>query len=249
MKRPLVDTHCHIDLYPQPERVISDAETESVYTIAVTNWPSLFDRIETLLSGRKFLRPAIGLHPQYAASKRHELPAMLQSMERTRYVGEVGLDYTSSDRSDRETQRMVFQKVLNRCAQYRDKIVTVHSRRAASDVVRMIGRDFPGKVIMHWFSGSNVELAQAADYGMYFSVNLHMVLSQRGKGLVERMPQDRVLTETDGPFTKVRGVPAFPSGVRETVNRLSALWGVSPEVAQETILRNFKNLLKGTPAK
>jgi Tat protein secretion system quality control protein TatD with DNase activity len=67
----------------------------------------------------------------------------------------------------------------------------------------MVGRDFPGKPILHWFSGSFVELEEAAANGFFFSVGLAMVRSRRGQELIKRMPSGKVLTESDGPFTRV----------------------------------------------
>ena len=55
-------------------------------------------------------------------------------------------------------------------------------------------------MILHWFSGTYKELDQAIADGYFFSVNGAMVRSAKGQALVMRMPRERILTETDGPY-------------------------------------------------
>lgn len=93
---PLVDSHCHIDLYPSPADVVSGAESNKVYTIAVTNTPSVYSHTARLVENSKFVRPALGLHPQLVHLKKHELSLFRDLLKDTRYVGEVGLDYSAN---------------------------------------------------------------------------------------------------------------------------------------------------------
>ena len=100
-----VDAHCHIDLFPLPEQIVEQAEAHRIYTIAVTNAPSVFAHTAGLASGSKYIRPAIGLHPELVHSHSHELDQFRSHLAHTRYVGEVGLDYTTSDHEVRLLQR------------------------------------------------------------------------------------------------------------------------------------------------
>lgn len=45
--------------------------------------------------------------------------------------------------------------------------------------------------------------------GCYFSINEAMLNNARHASVVAAIPFDRLLTETDGPFTKTAGWPAF----------------------------------------
>lgn len=75
----------------------------------------------------------------------------------------------------------------------------MHSRRAAKDVIEVIGESFRGRVILHWYQDSFRELERALERGFYFSVNEAMLFrSERSRGVVARIPYDRLLTETDG---------------------------------------------------
>jgi TatD DNase family protein len=237
-----VDAHCHIDLFPHPEAVVSEVERLRIHTIAVTNAPSVFFATARLCEGLNFAHAALGLHPELVASRGHELKAIPELLKQTRYVGEIGLDYTTSDTSVRAKQRAAFAEILNLCSEVGDKILTVHSRRAASDVISAIGDNFRCRVILHWFSGSRKELDRAVSYGFYFSVGPAMMTSGTGKTLVANIPRHKLLTETDGPFVKLAGVAADPTGIPEVLSALASLWRVDYEETAVTVASNFKTL-------
>lgn len=242
-KLPLVDAHCHIDLYDDPAQVVADAEAHQVYTIAVTNAPSVFAHTAQLAENSRYVRAALGLHPELVHSHGHEVNRFPQLLSQTRYVGEIGLDYTTNDPSIRSAQREVLDQILSWCAESGNKVLTLHSRRAATDTIAAIGNNYSGKVILHWFSGNNAELEQAAEYGMYFSVNAAMVRSNKGRSIIQRMPLERVLTESDGPFVSINNRPANPASVNQTLNGLADIWGIAAEEARERVITNFRRLL------
>lgn len=207
----------------------------------MTNTSSVFRRSAMLTRNARFVRTALGLHPERA--REHELALLDTLLDETRYVGEIGLDYVTDDVDDREAQHRVFVTFLDRCASRGNKVLTVHSRRAADDVVAMVGRSFPGAVILHWFSGSLRALKSAVAQGCYFSVNTAMVVSTSGMRLIREMPQERILTETDGPFIMVSGRPARPADIETVVSGLASLWSLDPDEASATILGNFQRAL------
>src|SRR5689334_22006974 len=112
---PLVDTHCHVDLFPDPAALVRDIERRRVYTIAVTNTPSVFPRLCQIIGDARFVRPALGLHPELAVARHRELSQFEQLLTRTRYVGEVGLDYQTTVESERALQRRVLATIIEQC--------------------------------------------------------------------------------------------------------------------------------------
>lgn len=240
----LVDVHCHVDLYGKDEAmVLEEIEHRRIHTIAVTNAPSVFFHTRDLAESRNYLHPAVGLHPELVTSHGHELDRMWSYLSETRFVGEIGLDYVTSDLELRRRQREVFSQILGRCAEYGDKVLTVHSRRSATDVIAMIGDHFPGTVILHWFSGTARELERAATAGCWFSVNPAMFRSQSGVELVKLMPTDRVLTESDGPFVKEKGRPCTPADSIDALRGLSKTWSISTAEAARRVADNFQRAL------
>ncbi|WP_018248820.1 Qat anti-phage system TatD family nuclease QatD [Orenia marismortui] len=240
-----LDAHYHLDLSDNPKSMVDKIEKNKVYTIAMTNAPSVFTHTQKLVSNKKFVRAAIGLHPQLAISKKHELDLFNSLLPKTRYVGEIGLDYTKNSLADRDIQIQVFKNILDECAKYGNKVLSVHSRNSAKDVINIIGNDYPGKVILHWYSGGITDLKTAINFGFYFSVNHSMISSQKGKKIISKIPVDRILTETDGPFIKINKKPSCPTDIDIVIKKLAILLDKDIVELKRIILNNLKNLLEG----
>ncbi len=145
-----------------------------------------------------------------------------------------------------DEQKRVFRTVLERCAESGDKVLTVHSIRSASAVLDMIEAHLPrgrGKVVMHWFTGGRAEALRAAALGCYFSINAEMALGERGRALIAELPIERLLTETDGPFTQTQGRPTRPSDVYLALEAIGRIRKMSVEVLGDSVRNNLKALL------
>jgi TatD DNase family protein len=237
-----VDTHFHLDLFPNAQEVIGMIEHDRVFTIAVTNAPFLFAHTQDLCRQSPLLLPALGMHPELVHSHGNQIDQFRQLLPSTRFVGEVGLDYVTPDSANRDLQKRTFETILGWCADAGDKILTVHSRRSAADVVAAIGDRFTGTVILHWFSGALRDQRKAVANGLYFSVNPAMILSEQGMHTVREIPRDRLLTETDGPFVTIAGKPAIPGSTKQVCEALAELWGCPPEDASEAVRANFERV-------
>jgi TatD DNase family protein len=62
--------------------------------------------------------------------------------------------------------------------------------------------------------------------------------------MVASLPLDRLLTETDGPFTMFGERPKVPSDVRQTVADMALVWNVTPATMTQTIRANLRELLE-----
>jgi TatD DNase family protein len=246
MNSRLVDFHCHLDLYPDPVAAIADAEASGVYTLTVTTTPKAWPLNLALTQRTSRVRAALGLHPQLVAERSNEISLWQTYLPEARYVGEVGLDagpryYRSLDR-----QKQIFEHILKQCAKAGGKILTIHSVRAAKAVLDLIEAHLPprsGQTVLHWFTGSKADARRAVELRCYFSVNDRMLQTDKGRDLVAILPSDRLLTETDGPFTQFGGRPACPVDVADTLKALANLRQLPLEEMSATINRNLKVML------
>lgn len=242
-----VDFHCHLDLYPDFEAAIAKAEARRVYTLTVTTTPKAWPRNHELTRGTRYVRAALGLHPQLVAERAGELALWERHLPETRYVGEVGLDTGPRFYKSLDAQKQLFRAVLERCAAAGGKILTVHSVRSVPAVLEMIESHLPqdrGVVVLHWFTGTKAEARRAAALGCYFSVNAEMMRSDRGQALVAELPMDRLLTETDGPFTQVDGRPAAPTDACRAIDEIARARRLAADVVDRTIRANLQTLLR-----
>lgn len=243
----LVDFHCHLDLYPDLSDAIHQAENAKVFTLAVTTTPRAWARNHALTRETTYIRAALGLHPQLVDERASELALWETLLPETGYVGEVGLDASPRFYRSLDQQKEIFAYILRRCAQAGGKIVTVHSVRAIKAVLDHIERHLPpdrGQIVLHWFTGSKSEAKRATELGCYFSVNKAMLDNARHRAVVASVPLERLLTETDGPFTSTAGCPSTPADVRLVIEGLSELFRIEASAAAATVRTNLRRLLE-----
>lgn len=240
----MIDFHCHLDLYENPVAVRDECNRRGLYLLSVTTTPSAWSGTSALASDSNRIRTALGLHPTLAHERRRELALFDRHIDATRYVGEVGLDGSPEYRAHWTSQVGVFEHMLARSSDAGGRILSIHSRRAAGAVLDCLEK-YPsaGTFVLHWFSGSHRELDRAIDAGCWFSVGPAMLGSDKGRELTSRMPRERLLTESDGPFAQVDGRPAMPWDVQRAIDGLGSLWTVPPLAAADIVVTNFRTLL------
>jgi TatD DNase family protein len=240
----MLDTHCHLDLYPDPTRTALNAESAGVFVVCVTNLPSAFLAARPHVRKFKRVRLALGLHPLSAELHTdNELSQFKKLVSETSFIGEVGLDFSRAGRETKDRQLNSFQFVI-RALNREPKFVTIHSRRAESAVLEVLQQEYPHPVVFHWYSGSLNSLSTAIERGHFFSINPSMVRSERGRAVIEQIPQGRTLTESDGPFVKVGTKTVVPADIQLVEEGLAKLWGMSPSAVRSVIADNFRRLTK-----
>lgn len=241
LSRWLVDTHCHLDRYPDPRAEADEAQQAGVVVVSVTELPSQFQRQQLRFRDHPTVRVAIGIHPMAAGRVTPmEMGLFRRLLSRTDYVGEIGLDGSPHGRPSLRLQRQVFDSVLSH-HQITSKILTVHSRGAEKEVVSALS-DVGAPAILHWYSGPLGVLDQALDAGMYFSINPSMIRTKSGQRIIAAVPHARALTESDGPYTKRGGRSTRPSDMPWLVEHLAALWSLDPDEARRQLHENMVRL-------
>jgi TatD DNase family protein len=241
-----VDMHCHLDLYPEPFKVAEECKKRGTYVLSVTTAPKAWDGTCRLAKGCPRIRTALGLHPQIAHQRSHELELFDALLSDAKYVGEIGLDGGKGFKDHWQVQLKVFRHILSSVNSAGGRIMTIHSRASAAAVLEVLpGVD--GIPIFHWFTGTQSQLKRAIDMGGWFSIGPSMLETKKGYNLVAMMPKERVLTETDGPFTKRLGNPLFPWDVSLVIRKVACIWGCDVSEAQAIIDNNFKRLLANNP--
>ena len=243
-----IDLHCHLDLYPDFEAAVNACEQQEIYTIAVTTIPGAWPKNKELSENKKFVRSALGLHPQLASDKNSNIEIWDRYFPEAKYIGEIGLDASPRFYSSFEKQQQNFTHVLQRCAEVGGKILSVHSVRTAKIVLDNIANlrtNRNNKIILHWFTGTASEAKKAVDLGCYFSVNIAMLQSLRSKDILASIPIERLLTETDGPFVNENDHPINPGSVQSCIEILARHFQLSSEQMKDVVFQNFSKCLRG----
>lgn len=240
----MIDFHCHLDLYPNPKEVVRRCDAAGLYVLSVTTTPSAFEGTLALASGCSRIRTGLGLHPQLARERRGELALFSELLDRTSYVGEIGLDGSPECKAFWADQTEVFEAALKATTHAGGRVLSLHSRRAASAVLDAC-ESYPkaGPAVLHWFSGTARELSRAIDLGCWFSVGPTMLAGSKGRSLAAAIPRDRILTETDGPFASINGEAANPWDADLAVPTLSELWEMPADGVRHQLGQNLRKLV------
>lgn len=242
----LLDTHYHYDFLPPQARTVflNEIAEAGVEVVAQTLTPSGFlaleaeekRRVETSphssSDARESTSPrlSVGFHPWNIRSDyQRELDIFAHALTRTRFVGEVGLDYVPRrlQQVPAETQAEVFRRILEIISSQRANgpyVLSIHAVRSASQVCDALETtDTSGMVpIFHRFGGTSDELTRLIKQGGYISVNPAMLSTKRGRAYVAQVPADRLLLETDLPERKEAGDNLGKNHAGELIETLNA---------------------------
>lgn len=210
---------------------------------SVTTAPKAWVGASKLEKPDEKIRTALGLHPQLAHSRIGELELFDSLLPSVKYIGEIGLDGSKEYKSHIKIQLKAFNHILNSCQRSGGGML-VHSRLSATLVLGELKKyPYAGIPIFHWFSGTEKELNRAIEIGVWFSIGPSMLNSKKGFSTVSKIPINRVLTETDGPFGKIKGKALMSWGSAKTLCKLARIWNVGEKEVEHIVFENLKQLL------
>ncbi|WP_129563248.1 Qat anti-phage system TatD family nuclease QatD [Paraburkholderia dokdonensis] len=240
-----MDFHCHLDLYPGAKAVTEEAALRNEFTWLVTTSPRAYEATSKILGHVPRVLITPGLHPELVERRAGELPQLLKQMERVVAVGEVGMDGSYRYKSSLSIQRQVFDAVVSRSSELGGKVLSIHSRGAVREVLPILLK-YPGfgTAVLHWFSGTVAEMDAAYKMGCWFSIGPAAFASAAGRSLAARLPRDRVVPESDGPFAEEQGAPVQPWSMARTAQLFAPHWACSEREALATLNSNGQTLLR-----
>jgi TatD DNase family protein len=239
-----MDFHCHLDLYPGARTVSEEASRRNQFTWLVTTSPRAFEATSKVLGHVPRVLITPGLHPELVEQRAGELPQLLKQMEQAIAVGEVGIDGSYRFKSSLPIQRKVFEAVVTRSRELGGRTLSIHSRGAVKEVLPILLKN-PGfgTAVLHWFGGTLAEVEIAHKMGCWFSLGPAVFASAAGRALATKLPPDRVVPESDGPFATEGGAPIQPWSMARTAELLAVSWGCSQSEALQTLTQNSGHLL------
>ncbi|MFW6192717.1 MAG: TatD family hydrolase, partial [Gemmatimonadota bacterium] len=189
-----------------------------------------------------------GLHPHAAGAFGEEVMEALETLlgePEVVAVGETGLDY-HYDNAPRDAQRRSFEAHME-LADGRGLPVVVHTREADADTARILERLGAGVTgVLHCYTAGVELLETGVALGWY--VSFSGIATFRGfdaAPLVRRVPDDRLLIETDSPYlapTPKRGRRNEPAFLPHTCAAVAELRGERPEETAALTRANARRL-------
>lgn len=240
----MIDFHCHLDLYPNARRLIDEVAVRNLFTLVVTTSPRAWLATSRVFAGHSNVKIALGMHPEIVEKKIAERGLLISNVSRSGFIGEVGIDGSKEHRSTLTLQESILQEVFTECELCGGKIISIHSRNAATRVLDLVEKCCQKSVpILHWFSGTVQEARRAVAMGCWFSVGPAMLRGANGQTIFRELPKDKILPETDGPFAKNGAIPFMPWDAMIIAEPISVAWNTTRHDVQSQFKRNLNTLL------
>ncbi|MBU8772014.1 TatD family hydrolase [Cytobacillus oceanisediminis] len=235
----LSDMHVHIDYFKNYKQMFNSFERNKTYALFVTNLPEIFQKCLNNFSVSKYVKLGLGYNPQLVETYPFNQRLFDSMLPLTKYVGEVGLDYSKEFVHTKMAQKKAFDYICYQSAKTKS-IMSIHSRGAERDVLTTLKANGVEHAIFHWYSGNKEEAHKILEQGYYFSVNYSMLSTRKGFEFIKSIPMDRLLIETDAPFgkTHLRGISY---NLPEIYDQFSKKLGV--EKIENIIYKNLSTLL------
>ena len=225
------------------DEVIENAEEAGIIHIILTGTDQQTNRegVSLAISNPSFFSSTVGFHP-HIADKVDESDfaraAELLSSKHVVAIGETGLDYNRNF-SSRKAQLKIFEQHLDLATQIKLPLF-LHQRDAHSDFFPLLNKYRSNIVggVVHCFTADKRALDAYLDIEMHIGITGWICDERRGKGLqeiVHRIPENKMLLETDSPYLLPRSIRPKPKSRRNEPKFL-------PEVARLVSEHSAKKL-------
>jgi TatD DNase family protein len=266
----LYDVHAHLThpkLAPRVDEVLERARAAGVTTV-VSNGLNPTDNAAVLALARRdpLVKPALGLYPvdavlpemralgvDYPRENDEEVSAEVavawvrEHVEEAFAIGEIGLDGYWVPEALWARQEESF-RALVALAMEADKPIIIHTRKRERRALEILVEMGARRVDWHCFGGK-LKLARAiAEQGHYLSIPANARRSESFTRMLESLPRDKLLLETDCPYLgPERDRDNEPETVRHTATYAAELWKVSEQEALQQLTENFTSLFRVAP--
>lgn len=291
LQAPLVDSHCHLQLFPSHRdaaasihRARSLGQLSHMVVCGVTPLDDDWARVEQLYRDHsQSVVPCFGLHPWWIAaferaghtvSSLEERLVMMLERHPQAHIGECGLDKALTKSSGDGTvvsleRQAAYLQLHLRLAGSFQRSVTLHCvgcwGRLLTELQQGLshrdGHPLPTAVVLHSCNSMAADLVAAfgrleATTGVpvYFSVSGRYLFSENQRRLVQRLPVERLLLETDSPdqlpaaVTTAAATAAItvtrnePVVLRHVLREVAALKATDPIVLAERTTANAREV-------
>jgi TatD DNase family protein len=255
----LVDSHCHLDYFDEPERseVVARARAAGVAEMVTIGTRLSASAALRTIADEQNVWASVGVHPHNAGeywSEAGEGPSPESIVAETGHprvvgIGESGLDYFY-DKSPRPAQQAGFRAHI-RAARLAGLPLVVHARDADGDISGILQDEWdkggPFTFLLHCFSSGRGLAEAALALGGYISFSgiLTFPRSEELRAIAREVPAERILVETDSPYlapVPLRGKRCEPAYVVHTAAKLAEVRGLSPAALADLTTANFRRL-------
>ncbi len=237
----LIDTHCHFDYYNEEEVDYALKKLrENNFKAIVVGTGDNNSKVKKLWESNKdVLMPGYGIYPSPKVRKvlwkNEENVLKFIKNNNPKLIGEVGLDKTYNNF---DKQKEVFKKVIQ-ISNELNVPMSIHTRKAEKEVIKMLKKNAKRSSILHCFSGNMNLVKEALKLGHYFSIPTNVLRSDHFKRIVKLIDDDKILLETDSPFLSSDKTKNFPHRIKESIPVIEK---IKQKPMKKVIINNTKRI-------
>lgn len=246
------DIHSHINFENfdvDRDEVISRAKESNTWMINVGTGLQTSKEVVKLAEENEGMFAIIGLHPLYVNEERfneEEFERLIQNPNVVG-IGECGMDFSRlKNEEEKVIQQEDFEKQIRLAVKY-EKPIMIHCRDAYPEVLEILAsfKEEVGdklRVNFHFFAGTEDQARQILSMGFFVSFTGVITFAKDYIPLVNLVPLDRMMSETDCPFVAPvphRGKRCEPGFVKEVIKKIAEIKGLDEEVVRVQIIENI----------
>jgi TatD DNase family protein len=249
----MIDTHCHVDFkdFNKNREEVMDRAKKKLNSI-INSGATLGGNRRTLKlveEYKGFLYGTLGFHPESASKAdasiiEQSFKEINENIDKAVALGETGLDFYHIGETDKRNRQIkVFRSFIDLANEYEMPLV-IHARDAESKSFEIVKKYSKGiDVIFHCYGGNLETMNKIIEESYYISFSTIICYSDYHKELVENIPLENVLTETDSPYlSPFKGQKNEPAFVEETVKKIAEIKSISPIKVDKITEKNAKKI-------
>jgi TatD DNase family protein len=262
----LSDVHAHLTnprLLADIDAIVARAQAAGVARIVSNGLnPSDNRAVAALAERHACIRPAFGFYPVDAVlpdmraagvdypregdecSSEEGVAFVREHVQDAFAVGEIGLDGYWVPEPFWAKQEAVFCSLV-KLAMDADKAIIIHTRKREKRTFELLRELGATRVNWHCFGGKVKLAREIAEHGHYLSIPANARRSESFTRMLQTLPRERVLLETDCPYlAETPGTASEPADVAKTAVYAAELWKVDVASVEAQIDENYRRLFR-----
>lgn len=255
----LFDSHSHLndEKFDEDREKTIDEIVKSGVTNFITAGYSVESSKKAIEIAKKydFIYTTVGVSPNDIPQDEDELWKQLAEIEniaknnsKVLAIGEIGLDYYWNT-ENKELQKLAFIEQI-KIANKLNLPIVIHTREAVMDTLQILKENkVENTGIFHCCPQNRELIKEGLKLGFYisFAGPITFKNSKNAVEMINLVPNDRILIETDSPYLApepVRGTRNTPSNVKFVAQKIADVKGLTLENVEKITFENTKRILK-----
>lgn len=253
------DSHSHLNDEEFDED--RDKVIKEIYESGTTNFITAGYSVESsknaidIANNYDFIYATVGVSPNDIPQTEEklwkqlaEIKDLAKNNKKVLAIGEIGLDYYWNT-DNKKIQKKAFIEQIN-TANELDLPIVIHTRDAVMDTINILNEnEVKNKGIFHCCPQNRELIKEGLKLGFYisFAGPITFKNSKNADEMINMVPKDRLLIETDSPYLSpepVRGRRNTPANVKFVAQKVADSKGLSLEEVEKITVENTKRILK-----